>query len=214
MDQFPASKHFFHESEASHRVVGSSCFKLGMPLTPWPYSRLPLLWMWKSCLHVAHIFPHDSSSAGVGGSGVEAAQCVRWLVSCRYANGGGKGHRFDVNELYKTIPRTRVAWRSTVDRCFMYINTDCSLSFKSWKMYEIWKQFNQIWLDLSLIQDILCVCLRRYFLYVTRMSSRQWWLTSFLSFTNKEQLPQTVGHNFYFFIQGECYIYWILTAYI
>lgn len=60
-------------------------------------------------------------------------------------------------------------------------------------MYEIWKQFNQIWLYLSLIQDILCVCLRRYFLYVIRTCSRQW-LKSFLSFTNKEQLPQTTVH--------------------
>lgn len=73
-------------------------------------------------------------------------------------------------------------------------------------MYEIWKQFNQIWLYLSLIQDILCVCLRRYFLYVIRTCSRQW-LKSFLSFTNKEQLPQTIVQFLCSFIQGECCIW-------
>lgn len=78
---------------------------------------------------------------------------------------------------------------------------DCSLSSQKRKMYEIWKQFNQIWLYLSLIQDILCVCLRRYFLYVIRTCSNDWSL--FFLFQIKSSFHKLVLSVF-LPLQSEC----------
>lgn len=68
-------------------------------------------------------------------------------------------------------------------------------------MYEIWNQFNQIWLYLSLIQDLLCVCLRRYFLYVIRTCSNDWSLFFLLQI--KSSFHKLGAQYVYSFVQGE-----------
>ena len=151
-----------------------------------------LLWMWKSCLHVAHIFLHVGyplPSPTPAWSRRKGRGQIWWLAIAD----GWKGSQFWCKFNCIKIQWNRVGGALLIGAlCIYKENTDCSLSGIG-KMYEIWKQFNQIWLYLSLIQDILCVRLNAaIFLYVIRTCSKRW-LRSFLSFSNKEQLPQIMS---------------------
>lgn len=147
--------------------------------------------MWTSCLHVAHIFLRCSFSERWSRGGQ-----VGWLDCCLtdIREGGTKNKKGDGDRCKLAVQKIQKEQGRAEQHCWSVprVHKTTRLFFERtrWKMYEIWKQFNQIWLYLSSIQDILCVCLRRYFLYVIRSCSRQW-LKSFLSFSNKEQLPQT-----------------------
>lgn len=127
---------------------------------------------------------------------MESGGQVGWLDCCLtdIREGGTKNKKGDEDRCKLAVQKIQKEQGRAEQHCWSVprVHKTTRLFFERtrWKMYEIWKQFNQIWLYLSSIQDILCVCLRRYFLYVIRSCSRQW-LKSFLSFSNKEQLPQT-----------------------
>lgn len=180
--------------------------KLGMPMTHWPYSRLPFTLNVKElsscCTHLSTAKLRRSRSAGWEGRGRSQSRGSRvrsraWQIWClkkkkrscvedRDEQGGGDERCWSVLwciYFKKERKRSRRRIRNKTKLTVLWV--------QKWKMYEIWNQFNQIWLYLSLIQDvILCVCLRRSFFFssVIRTCSNDWSL--FFSFSNKEQLPQ------------------------